>query len=289
MLNGITHVVIDEVHERDRNSDFLLIIMRRLLVRRPELKLVLMSATIQRNLFEEYFKDIGVETICIQGRTFPVTQFFLESILAQTKFLGKVEVPDSPEEKGALLTIVETKTEDHVKPNSMSSNNSGTVRAADESLNVEDVDANGEDDSDGEAAILSALLAEGEEEKGVLKDVDTEDAEALAALLQDGENDFTNENNLSEDAHMIDSVQAALAAISEWKPGDELKVEASASDEIDEEEELAAAMLAIASGFGAHGQENEDGKGRPLDLVLSEYLNGADESAVVSTNYQSVS
>ena len=75
-LSGVTHVVIDEVHERDRNSDFLLVIMRRLLARRPELKLVLMGATMQRSLFEDYFQETGVETIAIKGRTFPVTQFF---------------------------------------------------------------------------------------------------------------------------------------------------------------------------------------------------------------------
>jgi len=42
-LAGVSHVVIDEVHERTLDSDFLLIIIRDLLPRRPDLKLILMS------------------------------------------------------------------------------------------------------------------------------------------------------------------------------------------------------------------------------------------------------
>lgn len=284
MLNGITHVVIDEVHERDRNSDFLLIIMRRLLVQRPELKLVLMSATIQRNLFEEYFKDIGVETICIQGRTFPVTQFFLESVLAQTKFLGKVKVPDNEEEKNALLNIVETKNEYLEDANSSGRGSVDAPGVAQDLMKMEDCDAASNNVIDDEAAILSALLAEGDEQESTLNNATSDDAEALAVLLQEGENEDERPNHPSEDAHVSDSVQAALAAISEWKPGDQLSFESSCPDEIDEEEELAAAMLAIASGCDAYGEQNGDGLGRPLDLVLSEYLNSSDESAVVSAN-----
>ena len=93
LLRGITHVVIDEVHERDRNSDFLLIILRRLLEVRKDLRLILMSATMQATLFQEYFRETGVETLGIAGRTFPVQQFFLEDVLARTSFYGKVAIP----------------------------------------------------------------------------------------------------------------------------------------------------------------------------------------------------
>lgn len=50
-LAGVTHVVVDEVHERDRNSDFALILLRDLLPQRPDLRVVLMSATPQISLF----------------------------------------------------------------------------------------------------------------------------------------------------------------------------------------------------------------------------------------------
>jgi ATP-dependent RNA helicase DHX36 len=47
--------MVDEIHERGMNEDFLLIILRDLLPRRPDLRLVLMSATINAELFSKYF------------------------------------------------------------------------------------------------------------------------------------------------------------------------------------------------------------------------------------------
>ena len=55
LLEGISHVMIDEVHERDINTDFLLILLRDLLTKRPELRLILMSATLDASSFQEYF------------------------------------------------------------------------------------------------------------------------------------------------------------------------------------------------------------------------------------------
>ncbi|KAJ6411293.1 hypothetical protein OIU84_007956 [Salix udensis] len=54
-LKGVTHVIVDEIHERGMNEDFLLIVLRDLLPRRPELRLVLMSATLNADLFSSYF------------------------------------------------------------------------------------------------------------------------------------------------------------------------------------------------------------------------------------------
>lgn len=45
-LAGVSHIFVDEVHERDLNTDFLLIILRRMLQTRSDVKLVLMSATL---------------------------------------------------------------------------------------------------------------------------------------------------------------------------------------------------------------------------------------------------
>ena len=41
-LSDVSHVIIDEVHERSLDSDFLLVLMKRLLTKRKDLKLVLM-------------------------------------------------------------------------------------------------------------------------------------------------------------------------------------------------------------------------------------------------------
>ncbi|KOO28736.1 ATP-dependent RNA helicase dhx57, partial [Chrysochromulina tobinii] len=86
-LQGITHVIVDEVHERSVESDFLLMVLRDLLVKRPELRLVLMSATLDADLFASYFDVRGRRppTVRVPGRTFPVTQLFLEDALELTR------------------------------------------------------------------------------------------------------------------------------------------------------------------------------------------------------------
>ena len=65
-----------QVHERDINTDFLLIILKDLLLRRKNLKLVLMSATLNADTFSTYFE--GCPTVSIPGRTFPVKENRLE-------------------------------------------------------------------------------------------------------------------------------------------------------------------------------------------------------------------
>jgi ATP-dependent RNA helicase DHX57 len=82
-LATVSHVIVDEVHERSMESDFLLMVLRGLLTRRRDLKLVLMSATINASLFADYF-GAGTPTISIPGRTFPVTALYLEDALELT-------------------------------------------------------------------------------------------------------------------------------------------------------------------------------------------------------------
>lgn len=56
-------VVLDEVHERHLHGDFLLGIMKCIIYQNPNLKLVLMSATINIELFNDYFAKEDVKTI----------------------------------------------------------------------------------------------------------------------------------------------------------------------------------------------------------------------------------
>ncbi len=58
-LAGVSHVIVDEVHERDVNTDFLLVVLRQLLRRRPELRVIVMSATLDAEYFADYFKEPG--------------------------------------------------------------------------------------------------------------------------------------------------------------------------------------------------------------------------------------
>lgn len=80
---GFSHIIIDEVHERDRFSDFLLILLKQVLPRRPELRVMLMSATIQTEKFAEFFG--GCPTLEIQGRLHPVKPVFLDQTLLLTR------------------------------------------------------------------------------------------------------------------------------------------------------------------------------------------------------------
>lgn len=66
-------------------SDFLLLILKELSQVRQDLKIILMSATVNANLFSNYFNNIPI--INIPGRTFPVEQIFLEGILETTKYV----------------------------------------------------------------------------------------------------------------------------------------------------------------------------------------------------------
>ncbi|KAL3685906.1 hypothetical protein R1sor_003928 [Riccia sorocarpa] len=81
-LTNITHVLVDEIHERGMNEDFLLIVLKNLLSRRPDLKLVLMSATLNAELFSAYFDRAPM--LHIPGFTYPVRSYFLEDVLQET-------------------------------------------------------------------------------------------------------------------------------------------------------------------------------------------------------------
>ncbi|EGC41863.1 DEAH box polypeptide 36 [Histoplasma capsulatum var. duboisii H88] len=83
-FEDITHLVLDEVHERTIDSDFLLIILRRLMQERPDLKLVLMSATVDAARFSKYLH--GAPVLDIPGRTFPVEVKYLEDAIEITKY-----------------------------------------------------------------------------------------------------------------------------------------------------------------------------------------------------------
>ena len=73
-------MIVDEVHERSAESDFLLVLLRRL-VRGPrkDLRVILMSATLDAALFAKYFD--GAPAFHIAGRMYPVTEHYLEDAI----------------------------------------------------------------------------------------------------------------------------------------------------------------------------------------------------------------
>ena len=83
MLEDVSHVVLDEIHERSLDGDFLLALLKTLPERRrragaPPLKLVVMSATLDAELFRGYLRDCPV--VSAPGRTHPVVTRYLEEI-----------------------------------------------------------------------------------------------------------------------------------------------------------------------------------------------------------------
>ena len=74
-LNAYDTIIIDEAHERSLNIDFLLGYLKRLLPKRPDLKVIITSATIDPERFAEHFADAEgkpAPIIEVSGRTYPV-------------------------------------------------------------------------------------------------------------------------------------------------------------------------------------------------------------------------
>eukprot|EP00767_Chilomastix_cuspidata_P003155 gnl/Chilomastix_cuspidata/3272.p1 GENE.gnl/Chilomastix_cuspidata/3272~~gnl/Chilomastix_cuspidata/3272.p1 ORF type:complete len:1486 (+),score=522.22 gnl/Chilomastix_cuspidata/3272:35-4492(+) len=91
LLRDITCLVVDEVHERDINADFLLIFLKSLLRHRADFKLVLMSATLDTDMFSRYFGAAPI--LEIPGFTHPVVVTPLETILELTAYELEADSP----------------------------------------------------------------------------------------------------------------------------------------------------------------------------------------------------
>ena len=97
VLDTVSHICIDEVHERDMSIDFLMIVLKRSIkIRRsegkPVPKIILMSATLDTELFANYFgktEDDETKLPCpalsVPGRTFPVQERYLSTIMDEMR------------------------------------------------------------------------------------------------------------------------------------------------------------------------------------------------------------
>ena len=92
LLRRYDTLIIDEAHERSLNIDFLLGYLQRILPQRPDLKLIITSATIDVESFSRHFDDAPI--IEVSGRTYPV----------ETVYAGDTPDEDSVQEQ--IVTLV---------------------------------------------------------------------------------------------------------------------------------------------------------------------------------------
>lgn len=86
LLQDFDIVIIDEAHERKINIDILLYLLKNTLLKRPEFKLIIMSATIDKNIFINYYSQFSMEIIEIGGKTnYPIKSIFLDNPLNVNK------------------------------------------------------------------------------------------------------------------------------------------------------------------------------------------------------------
>jgi HrpA-like RNA helicase len=94
LLLSYDAVIIDEAHERKIQIDLLLYLLKNVLAKRPEFKLIIMSATIDETIFESYYNEFKFKTINIGGKTnYPITSIF-DSNMSD---------PNSYEQKGMAI------------------------------------------------------------------------------------------------------------------------------------------------------------------------------------------
>ncbi|XP_072264096.1 ATP-dependent DNA/RNA helicase DHX36 [Pyxicephalus adspersus] len=86
-LGNVSHIVLDEIHERNLQSDVLMAVIKDLLKSRPDLKVILMSATLNAEKFSLYFDKCPM--LHIPGFTFPVKEYLLEDVIEMLRYSTK--------------------------------------------------------------------------------------------------------------------------------------------------------------------------------------------------------
>jgi HrpA-like RNA helicase len=79
-------IIVDEAHERSLNVDFLLGVLRRIRIRRPDLRIVIASATIDTEAFAKAFADAHghpAPVVQVEGRSYPVGILYRDELVDQ--------------------------------------------------------------------------------------------------------------------------------------------------------------------------------------------------------------
>ncbi|XP_061835289.1 ATP-dependent RNA helicase DHX30 isoform X2 [Nerophis lumbriciformis] len=113
-LKGISHVVVDEVHERDVNTDLLLALLRSSMKKNPDLRVVLMSATGDNQRLARYFGDCVI--VKVPGFMHPVQEKYLEDVLREMGRRLPVEKSDEASPDLDLVADVIEHIDRHGQP-----------------------------------------------------------------------------------------------------------------------------------------------------------------------------
>lgn len=89
-LKGLTHIIVDQVNDRDRHTDLLLGVLRLRLNQYPNLRLILLSTNVAPHHLASYFHQEKIVRVAVPCN--PVSEFFLEDILTCTNFLTKQNI-----------------------------------------------------------------------------------------------------------------------------------------------------------------------------------------------------
>lgn len=122
-LEDIDVVIVDEAHERKIQIDFLLYLLKNAMKLRPDFKVIIMSATINSEIFKNYFSNLKFKQINMSGRTnYPIESVFLKENFPYNevldegfKILQKIIKEDDVNKKGAhdILFFVTSSNEAH--------------------------------------------------------------------------------------------------------------------------------------------------------------------------------
>jgi HrpA-like RNA helicase len=90
LLKEYDAVIIDEAHERKVQIDFLLYLLKNVVKNRPEFKLVIMSATVNEEIFKTYFTNESFKVVNIGAKTnYPIESIFLSKSIEKNDYLEK--------------------------------------------------------------------------------------------------------------------------------------------------------------------------------------------------------
>lgn len=111
LLNGIDAVIIDEAHERKVQIDFMLYLLKNVVKNRPEFKLIIMSATVNSEIFKSYYAEFNFGELDIGSKTnFKIESIFVKETVSTEKYVEEgtaiIETLLKKKESGKISDIL---------------------------------------------------------------------------------------------------------------------------------------------------------------------------------------